>query len=62
MTLDRSFDPDDSPPMPPEARLREVAAILAAGLIRLRERASLASERAGEESEKLVQNPLEEPG
>jgi hypothetical protein len=60
-TLD--LDPDDEvPALTPETRRRAVAAILAAGLIRLHERAALPTEPAAEKSQHLVQKGLEKPG
>jgi hypothetical protein len=45
MTADTSFDVENLPEPTPHDRLREVAAIFAAGLIRLHERAALPAVR-----------------
>jgi hypothetical protein len=60
MTADPSFDPETLPEPTPHDRLRGVAAIFAAGLIRLHERAALPTEPAAEKSQHLVQKGLEE--
>lgn len=49
----------DSALMTPDERRREVAAILAAGLRRLRDRAALASVPAPENPSKTAEKPLE---
>ncbi|MSR55825.1 MAG: hypothetical protein EXS09_21510 [Gemmataceae bacterium] len=45
--------------MTPDERCREVAAILASGLLRLRDRAALASDTASENPSEPVGNSLE---
>lgn len=62
MTADTSFDVENLPEPTPHDRLREVAAIFAAGLIRLHERAAALTEPAADESQQLVPKGLEEPG
>lgn len=57
MALDPDCDADGVPEPTPRDVLREVAAILARGLIRLRERDA---RTAGEESPKTLQKPLED--
>ncbi len=62
MTADPSFNPEYPPEPSPHDRLREVAAIFAAGLIRLHERAAAPTEPACDESQQLVPKGLEESG
>lgn len=62
MPFDPSFDPEDALELSPEARLREIAAILAAGLIRLHERAAVPTDPVAGESQQFVQKGLEESG
>jgi len=62
MTADPSFDPENPPEPTPHDRLREVATIFAAGLIRLHELAALPKGFADDESQQLVQKGLEESG
>ena len=51
----------DTTPLSPDERLREVAAILATGILRLHQRAALPSEKLPENLETLVPNGLAIP-
>ena len=62
MSVEHSTDAEDLPELKPEARLREVAAIFAAGILRLAGRVVLPPETSSENPSELDGNPLEEPG
>jgi hypothetical protein len=57
-----SEDPDTLPELTPQDRLREVASIFAAGVSRLKARASLVAATSSDEPAGVIENPLEEPG
>ena len=52
----------DTTPLSPEERLREVAAMLATGVLRLRQRAALPADKNLEISEKMQPEGLELSG
>jgi hypothetical protein len=62
MSVDHSTDAEDLPELSPEARLREVAAIFAAGILRLAGRVALPPGTSSENPPELGGNPLEETG
>ncbi|CAN5468690.1 hypothetical protein BH11PLA2_BH11PLA2_20990 [soil metagenome] len=62
MSVDLSTDTDDLPELTPEARLREVAAIFADGILRLAGRVALPQETSSDIPSVLDGNPLEETG
>lgn len=62
MSVDQSTDTDELPELTPDARLREVAAIFAAGMLRLGVRAALPPETSSENPSELYGNCLDETG
>lgn len=62
MSVDQSTDADDLPEMTPEARLREIAALFAAGILRLAGRVAMPQGTSSENPPELDGNPLEETG
>ena len=62
MSVDHSTDADELPELTPEARLREIAAIFAAGILRLAGRVALSQGTSSENPPELDGNPLEETG
>ncbi len=62
MSVDHSTDAEDLPELTPEARLREIAAIFAAGILRLAGRVALPQGTSSENPPEHDRNPLEETG
>jgi hypothetical protein len=62
MSVDHSTDADELPELTPDARLQEVAAIFAAGMLRLAVRAALPHGTSSDDPPEVIGNPLEETG
>jgi len=62
MSVDHSTEADDLPELTPEARLREIAAIFAGGILRLAGRTALPQGTSSDIPSELDGNRLEETG